>query len=372
MLFEVPSNLALARVGARAWIARIMMCWGLVSAATAFVWDEKSFYVIRVLLGVAEAGFFPGVIYYLALWLPAEYRARAISWFIFAIHVSVVIGAPISGLILDLGEVAGLAGWQWLFIIEAAPAVVMAFVVRSFLTDRPADAKWLAADERRWLAEQLAAENHQSDTPHYRTALRSLLDRRVLLLGLIYTGILIPNYGISFFLPQIITAFGGLSAFEIGLVNAIPYLAGGIAMILWARHSDAVRERKWHIALPAAMMTAGFTAAALANTLELKIIAISLAALGFASTPIFWTVPATFLRGAPAAAGIAAINATGNLGGYFGPQVFGIIRDTTGADSGGLLFLAASGLTAFVLILVLGRNRAIEKSIGGAETGGRI
>jgi len=371
VLFEVPSNLVFVKLGARKWIARIMLTWGLISAATAFVWDDNSFYVIRVLLGIAEAGFFPGVIYYFALWYPAEHRARVISWFMFAIPVSIIIGAPISGFILGMGNVAGVAAWRWLFVLEAAPAVIMAFVVWRCLSDRPADAQWLAADERQWLAARLSTESHGRYPPHYRAALRALLDRRVLLLGLVYASILVPNYGIAFFLPQIIIQFGGLSSVEVGLINAIPYLAGAVAMVLWARHSDATRERKWHIALPAGLMAAGFIAAALVDTLDLKIVAISLAALGFSISPVFWTVPASILRGASAAAGIAAINSIGNLGGYFGPQIFGIIKDTTGTDSGGLLFLAGSGLFAFVLVLMLGRNRALEEGISRTYSGDR-
>lgn len=360
VLFEVPSNLALARFGARKWIARIIFSWGLLSAATAFIWDDTSFYVVRVLLGVAEAGFFPGIIYYLTLWFPSEHRAWIIGWFMFAIPVSVVVGAPVSGLILGLNGVAGLLGWQWLFILEAAPALVMACVVWRYLTDRPSDAHWLEPAERKWLTERLAAENRNRDSSLHPNVLQALLDRRVLLLGLVYIGILIPNYGIGFFLPQIISEFGGLNAVEIGLINAVPYVAGAVSMIVWSRHSDATHERKWHVAVPTGMMVVGFVAAALANSLYLKIIAISIAAFGFSISPVFWTLPVTFLRGTAAAAGIAGINAIGNLGGYFGPQVFGIVRDSTGRDSGGLLFLAASGLMAFVLILVLGRNRAFE------------
>ncbi len=358
-LFEVPSNLALDKFGARKWIARIMFTWGVISAGTAFIWNDTSFYVIRVLLGVAEAGFFPGIIFYLACWFPSHYRARIIGWFMFAIPISTVIGAPISGLILGLDGFLGLKGWQWLFILEAIPAPIMALVVWNYLTDRPVDAHWLSRDERQWLTDRLDAERSRESSVRL-SVWQSLFDRRVLALGLAYVGIVTPNYGIVFFLPQIIQAFGGLSDIEVGLINAIPYVAGAISMVLWSRHSDAVQERKWHAAAPAVMMALGFGAAAFVNDPYLKIVTIALAAFGFAIAPVFWTLPTTFLSGTAAAAGIAAINSIGNLGGYFGPQVFGIIKDATQSDAGGLLFLAASALMASVVILALGHNRALE------------
>lgn len=363
VLFEVPSNLALARFGARRWIARIMITWAIASAAAAFVQDATSFFIARFVLGVAEAGFFPGVIFYLGLWLPAEYRARIIGWFLFAIPVSIIIGAPVSGLILSLGGAAGLAGWQWLLILEALPGVTMAFVVWRHLPDRPEEARWLDADQKRWLTERLNDEPGNG-AANVGDALYALFDRRVLLLGLIYIGVLIPNYGIGFFLPQIIAEFGGIDPFLAGLINAVPFLFGAAAMLLWARHSDRTRERKWHIAMPAALMAIGFAAAAAADSLLVKIAAISLACFGFAITPVFWTIPATFLRGTAVAAGIATINSIGNLGGYFGPQAFGLITDASGGSAGGLLFLSASGFMAFTLVLFMGRAGSFERGLG--------
>jgi MFS family permease len=200
--FEVPSNLALAKFGASKWIARIMFSWGLISIATAFVWDEISFYVIRVLLGIAEAGFFPGIIYFITLWFPATYRARFIGWFMFAIPISTVIGAPISGLILNLDGTAGLRGWQWLFVLEGIPALLMTFAVWFYLTDTPAQARWLAPDERRWLMGRLEAERQTRESFLRLEVLQSLLNPRVLTLGLVYLGVVTPNYGITFFLPR--------------------------------------------------------------------------------------------------------------------------------------------------------------------------
>ena len=361
--FEVPSNLALDRFGARKWIARIMLSWGLISAATAFVWNELSFYSVRTLLGVAEAGFFPGIIFYLTLWFPSIYRARIIGWFMFAIPISTVIGAPISGLILNLEGFAGLRGWQWLFVMEAIPAVLMSVAVWFYLTDRPADAHWLEPDERTWLSERLDAERRNRESFLKLDVLRSLLNPRVLLLGLVYLGIVTPNYGITFFLPQIVKGFGGLTNFQVGLINAFPYAVGAVSMVLWGHHSDTVHERKWHAAIPALMIAVGFVAAAIVDDPYVKMIAIALAAFGiFSVLPVFWTLPTAFLSGTAAAAGIAAINSIGNLGGYFGPQVFGIIKDATNSDFGGLLFLAACAVLAFVLILVLGHNPALERA----------
>jgi len=361
--FEIPSNLALARFGASKWIARIMLSWGLISAGTAFIWSEASFYGVRILLGIAEAGFFPGIIFFLTLWFPAIYRARIIGWFMFAIPISTVIGAPISGLILNLDGVAGLRGWQWLFVIEAVPAVLMSVAVWFYLTDRPSAARWLEPDERLWLSERLAAEERHRESLLKLDVWRSLRNPRVLTLGIVYLGIVTPNYGISFFLPQIVKAFGGLTNFQVGMINAFPYAVGAVSMVLWGHHSDAVRERKWHAAIPAAMIALGFVAAAGLDDPYLKMIAIAIAAVGiFAVLPVFWTLPTAFLSGTAAAAGIAAINSIGNLGGYFGPQVFGIIKDATQSDFGGLLFLAACAVVAFALILVLGHNPALERA----------
>jgi D-galactonate transporter len=361
--FEVPSNLALDRFGARKWIARIMFSWGLISGAMAFVTGEFSFYVVRVLLGIAEAGFFPGIIFYLTLWFPAAYRARIIGWFMFAIPISTVIGAPISGLVLGLDGVAGLRGWQWLFIVEAIPSLILAVAVWFYLTDRPADAHWLAPEERQWLTERLAAEQRNRESFVRLDVLQSLLNPRVLLLGIVYLGVVTPNYGITFFLPQIIKAFGGLSNLQVGLINAFPYAVGAIAMVLWSGHSDSVHERVWHTVIPALMIAIGFVAAALLTNPYLKMLAIAVAAFGiFSVLPVFWTLPTAFLSGSAAAAGIAAVNSIGNLGGYFGPQVFGILKDATQSDFAGLIFLAACALIAAVLTFVLGHNPALERA----------
>jgi MFS family permease len=362
VIFEVPSNLALHRFGARRWITRIMFSWGALSAATALTAGEISFYAIRFALGVAEAGFFPGVVLYLSVWFPPSYRARVVGWFLLAVPASAIIGAPLSGVILEIGDAGGLKAWQWLFIIEAAPALLLAAAVWRFLPDLPANASWLTPGERDVLvaaARKGAAKD--ISLSFAASPWRALLDRRILALGFIYMCVLIPNYAIGFFLPQIIAAFGTLNPVEAGLVNAVPFVFGAFAMILWVRQSDRLRERKWHIALPALLMAAGFAGAAFADALWLKIAAVSLASFGFGITPVFWTIPATFLSGAAAAAGIAAINALGNLGGYFGPQIFGLLTDGTGSAAAGMLFLSAAGIAVCGLALWLGRARAFEE-----------
>jgi len=360
--FEVPSNLALDRFGARLWIARIMLTWGIVAGAQAFVVNELTLNIVRLLLGVAEAGFFPGIIFFLTLWFPAAYRARIVGWFMFAIPISTVIGAPISGFILNLEGVGGLHGWQWMFLIEAVPAILMTLAVLYYLTDRPKEAHWLEPQESQWLQDKLDAERANRERHGAMSWLRSMLDIRVIALGFVYMGCNIPQYGLSFFLPQIIKAFGGLTNIEIGLITALPYLVGAIGMIFWSRHSDQAAERKWHAVIPLGIIVIGLGLAAIMPTPTTKMIFLCVAGFGFFSVlPVFWTLPTTFLTGAGAAAGIAAVNSIGNLGGYFGPQVFGLLKDQTGGDFASLMFLAACAIIGAVIVLVLGHNPALER-----------
>ena len=359
--FEVPSNLALHKFGARKWIARIMFTWGLVSGAQAFVTGGLSFNIVRILLGVAEAGFFPGIIFFLTLWFPSAYRARIVGLFMFAIPISTVIGSPLSGFILNLEGVGGLHGWQWMYLIEAAPALLMTFAVLYYLTDRPSEAAWLQPDERAWLQNRLNAETANRESFVKMTWLQSMLDPRVIALGCVYMALNIPQYGLSFFLPQIVKEFG-VSNVQAGFITAIPYAVGGIAMILWGRHSDKTGERVWHCIIPFIAMLVGLGLAAMIADPTLKMVAICIAAWGFfAILPVFWTLPTAFLSGAGAAAGIAAVNSIGNLGGYFGPQVFGYLKDQTGSTSASLIFLACSAAVGIVLVYMLGHNPALEK-----------
>jgi D-galactonate transporter len=366
--FEVPSNLLLHRFGARKWIARIMFTWGVVSGANAFVTGAFSFDVVRVLLGVAEAGFFPGIIFFLTLWFPAVYRARIVGWFMAAIPASTVIGAPVSSLLLYLDGVGGLKGWQWLFIVEALPALILSVVVFYYLTDRPADATWLAEDERRWLVDRLAAEERVRKARESLSVWQSLFDPRVLTLALIYFGAVATNYGVGFWLPQIVQGFGGLTKFQIGCITAVPYAVGLVSMILWGRRSDQRLERKIHVVIPLLVAAGGIGAAAVIDDPLLKMVALTIAGFGvFSSLPVFWTLPAAFLSGPAAAAGIAVINALGNLSGFAGPFAMGWIKDATGSFSGGLLVIAAVALIAMVAVLLLPHDSKLERVSAPAE-----
>jgi MFS family permease len=324
--------------------------------------NENSFYLIRVLLGAAEAGFFPGIIFYLTLWFPSEYRARIVGYFMAAIPLSTVIGAPISGLLLNLHGGLGLAGWQWLFIIEAVPAIILAGVVFFYLTDRPADAAWLAADERKWLAERLTLEQKQREAVHEYTVAQALINPRVIGLSLVYFGAVATNYGLGFFLPQIVKAFG-MTNLQTGFVSAIPYVVGVISIVWWGHRSDAKLERRFHTAFPIFVAAAGLTVAAFLNDPTAKMVAFSVAGFGiFGVLPVFWTLPTAFLSGAAAAGGIAIINSIGNLSGFAGPSVMGLIKDSTGSFTDGLLVLAGAAIVAMVIVLALGHDTALERT----------
>ena len=361
-LFEVPSNLLLNRFGARKWIARIMFTWGILSGMMAFIpglatytglRNEHAFYGLRVLLGIAEAGFFPGIIFYLTLWFPAVYRARIIGYFMAAIPLSTVIGAPASGLLLGLDGALGLKGWQWLFILEAAPALILSVVVFFFLTDRPADAAWLQPEERDWLAGRLEEERRQRERVRRYTVMQALMNPRVLALSVVYFGAVATNYGLSFFLPQIVKAFG-LSNLQAGLVAALPYAVGLVSIVVWGRRSDRKLERRFHLAFPLFVASAGIAASTAVTDPALKMTALSVAGFGiFGCLPVFWTFPAAFLSGAAAAGGIALINSIGNLAGFVGPYAMGRIKDVTGSYTGGLLSLSAVGLVAAIVVLAL-------------------
>jgi D-galactonate transporter len=367
-VFEVPSNLALNRFGARRWIARIMITWGLLSGAQAFVVGETSFNIVRVLLGAAEAGFFPGVIFYLTLWFPSAYRGRIVGWFMFAIPFSSALGSPVSGYLLNMDGIGGLHGWQWMFIIEAIPAILLTFGVLWYLTDRPAEAKWLTQAEKDWLEATLREEERQREAVVRYEWWQTLLNPRVIGYGFVYLGLVSPLYTLGFFQPQIIKALGEVSNVQLGFLNAFPYAVGAVTMVLWGIFSDRLRERKWTTIFAAACATAGLLIAASNDGLVLKLLGLALASYGiFAALPIFWSLPTAFLSGTAAAAGIAWINSVGNLGGYFGPQIFGIIKDSSGGDYYGLLFMAALPLMSILLILILDRQPAGRTASVAAE-----
>jgi MFS transporter, ACS family, tartrate transporter len=355
-LFEVPSNLILEKVGARRWIARIMVTWGLLSAAMALVQGPVSFYVVRFLLGVAEAGFFPGIILYLTYWFPWAQRAKIVGAFMMAIPLSSVIGAPISTALLGT-SILGLKGWQTMFLLEGLPSIILGVVVFFTLADRPAVAKWLTPEERTTL--QRAVDRDHAPEPHHLHALAAVFARpQVWAFGFVYFGLVMGNYGLGAWLPQIVKGFGGLTNFQTGLLSALPYLAAAIGMFFWTRHSDRTGERTWHFAGPAAVAAVAFLVAATAREPVLQFAGLSLAAIGInCAVPVFWSFPTRFLRAAAAAGGIALINSVGNLAGFVGPSVMGFMKEASGVYGGGLLVLSASLAFAAVLAVILGRQR---------------
>jgi MFS transporter, ACS family, tartrate transporter len=348
-LFEVPSNMILERVGARRWIARIMITWSIISALMACTTGPISFLVLRFLLGVAEAGFFPGIIFYLSTWYPARYRGRVISALFLAVPVSNALASVISGAILGMDGLLGVKGWQWLFVIEAVPAFLLAFVVLKTLTDRPAIATWLDADQRQWLEDELQGERRKVETAGRLTLMQSLTDPRVLALAAIYFMSVCASYGIVFFLPQIVKGFG-LSNLMTGAIAAIPYTIGVLGLLAWGWSSDHHHERRWHLIAASVVAAIGLTGAAWFGQSYWAIAAMSVATIGlYGSRPCFWPMPSLFLTGAGAAAGIALINSLGNLGGYVGPFIVGWIKSSTNSFEMALYFLAGCALASAVI-----------------------
>jgi ACS family tartrate transporter-like MFS transporter len=354
--FQVPSNLILGRIGARRWISVLMIVWGVISGSMMLVTTPRSFYVLRFLLGLAEAGFFPGMILYLRSWFPASARASTVALFMTAGPLSGVIGGPLSGAILTLGH-GGLAGWQWLFLLEAVPAVVLGIVVFFFLADRPSDARWLSTDERQWLATTLLQEqtSNSSGTGDGGKLWWSVfLDTRVWLLALVYFCLTTCSYGISLWLPSVVKHFSEHGTFVIGLLSAIPYLAATVGMVVSGHHSDRTGERRWHVAGSALLAAAAFFLAASSTSTVALVAAISISVLGInGMLGPFWAMPSSFLTGVTASPGIAFINSIGNLGGFFGPYILGVARTSSGNFSSGLFLLAAVMATGAVLTLLV-------------------
>ena len=352
-LFQVPSNLALQRFGAKRWIALLMITWGLISACMALTRTPRSFYVLRFLLGSAEAGFFPGVILYLKTWFPAAARARTVARFMTASPLSGVVGGPISGLLLNMHGTTGLSGWQWLFLLEGIPAVLLGGVVLAYLTNRPEDATWLSGKQREWLLGTLRKEAEQVATT--ASAFSAFSSGRVWMLCFVYFGLNTVSYGISMWLPNLIRSASGGSNLFIGVLSAVPYIAAAIAMVVVGLHSDKTGERRWHLAIPAFVGAIGLFAAAQASSTLVLIVAISIGSVGVQSmVGPFWAIPTTLLAGSAAAVGIALINSVGNLGGFFGPYIIGFVRRETGGFAGGLLMVG--GTLALAGCVALGIN----------------
>jgi sugar phosphate permease len=350
-LLEVPSNLVLYRVGARVWISRIMISWGLVSAAMSLVVGPTSFYFMRALLGAAEAGFFPGVAFYLATWFPAEYRTRIVAWFMVAIPISAVIGGPVSGLLLSMDGTWGLAGWQWLFIAEGLPAVFVGLSLLWLMFDSPENTAWLTEEEKRIVRDRLQSEKRPKEV---KRLLLAVQDVRVLILACIQFGFLVGSYGIGIFMPQILDT-GRLTDVQIGFVTSGCYLVASVGMIVWAGYVDRGHSKVVNLALACGLSAIGFLGAiAFADNLWLSVPWMALAVTGInGARAIFWTIPPRFLTGVAAAGGLAFINSIGTAGGFVGPTVMGWLTDLTGSYSAGLFamsgFLLVSAALAWTL-----------------------
>jgi MFS transporter, ACS family, tartrate transporter len=354
-LCEVPSNLLLERFGARRWMARIMITWGFLAAAMALVKGPHSFYAVRLLLGAAEAGFFPGVILYLSFWFPAEYRARIIGWFTVAIPVSSFLGSPISAALLGTDGWLGLRGWQWMFVLEGAPAVLLGLACLVVLSDRPAEAKWLAADQRNWLAIKLAMESRHARQFGRMSLLQILWNRQVLALSVVLTGSTAVSSGIQLWQPQIIKSYG-LTNLQTGMLNSIPFALAAVIMVWWGARSDRSGERIWHASLPLMLTAFSLAAALVFNSLFSTIVILCLTVIGlYAGKGPVWAVSTEFLSTSTAAAGLAQINALSNLAGFATIYLVGFIKDASGRFSLALLPLVALAAAAAVTMLLIGR-----------------
>ena len=351
-LFEVPSNILMSKVGARIWIARIMITWGLLSAAFLFVKTPTQFYVLRFLLGLAEAGFYPGVILYLTLWYPAHRRAKIVAVFMSAIPVAGIFGNPLSGWIMEsFHQVSSLSGWQWMFVIEAVPALVIGLAVLAYLDNNVAEAQWLSPEQKRLIQQEIDLDQaHGSKGPH--TVAAVFTDARIWWMAAIYFAFVMGQYALTFWLPTLVKATGVKGNFNIGLLSAIPFLCAIVAMNLFGRSADSKRERRWHLIIPALMGAVGFAvAASFADNTVVSLVFLSLAAAGVLTcAPLFWSLPTAFLSGTAAAAGIAAINSVGNLAGFASPYLIGYLKDLTGSTAIGMYVLAGSLVVGAVLV----------------------
>ena len=355
-VMEIPGNLIMAKVGARMWIARILITWGIVSGLTAFVTTPTEFYLVRFFLGVAEASFFPGIIYYLGTWCRSEDQAKAVAMFMMSLPVCNVLGAPISTYLLGITWM-GMVGWKWLFILEAIPAIVMGFITPFYLTNRPADAKWLADDERTWLMKQLEAESTKKIEKKKYTLLQAFSDRDVITLSFIYFFWVCGFYGVGLFLPILIKALStAISIQQTGFLVAIPYIFAFIAMYFVGRSSDRSGERRWHTVLGMVTGAIGLGCSVMFADISVfvSMVFFTVSVMGiYASFGPFWAIPHSFLTASVAAGAIAMINSIGNLGGFVGPYAMGYIRDATGSFNGGLLFLVFCLLAAAGLLISL-------------------
>ncbi|GAA5074465.1 MFS transporter [Nocardia iowensis] len=367
LVLEVPSNLALHKFGARRWIARILASWGVVATAMAFVPNETVLYILRFALGVAEAGFFPGILLYLTYWFPQNQRAKVVALFMVAIPLSTALGSTVSSLIIEYGDgVFGLSGWRFMFLVEGLPAVVLAVVTWFYLTDSPAQARWLTRAERQWLSTELAAEQAAMEKAEQWTLRKALTDSRVLGLAFVYGGIVYGLYALGFFLPTIIKGFEQqydthYSVVQRGLINAVPYLIGAVVMVWWSRHGDRSGERPWHVAIPALLGGLAIPVALYLGNPLAAMVAVTVCAVGvLAALPTFWALPSAFLTGAAAAGGIALINSIGNLSGFAAPYITGGLKDWTGTQRAGLWVVGFCMVASAAGVLALWKRADIR------------
>ncbi len=360
MLCETPSNAILVKVGARRWLARIMFTWGIIAAGMAFIAGETSFLTMRVLLGVAEAGFFPGIIFYLTLWFPGTYRARVTGMFMACIPLSAAIGAPFSTSLLYLDGMLGYRGWQWMFLLEGLPSIVLGVVTFFYLTGTPAEANWLQPAERIWLATRLRAESERKSGILSLGMLETLWNGRVIVLSIVAFFIASQLLGVGFFLPTIVKGFG-LTNMQTGLVSIIPPACGAVAMIWWGRHSDRTMERRYHLAGAMTLGALGIIAAGFIDDPVLKMAAFTISAIGLnASLPVFWTLAPAFLTGPSAAIGIAFINSVAALGAFLAPYMLGLVKDATGSFTAGLYILGGGVIVGALFVLSFTHDHALE------------
>jgi MFS family permease len=368
--FEIPSNLILNKVGARRWIARILITWGVIASLTGFVWNEWSFYGNRILLGLAEAGFYPGVVLYMTWWFPSYYRTRMMGIFQSASVVSLFLGPPIGGLLLKLEGYLGMHGWQWLYLVEGLPPIIMCLVTYYLLTDKPKDAAWLTTEQRTWLQGRLDSEYAQREAVRKFSLGEAFANPKIWMLTFAYVGQNFSAYALVFFLPLIVKGLG-VATDWIGLVSALPYMCAFVAMIYWGYHSDLHGERTWHVAGAALLAAGGLACCVLVGTgyPVVTMILLCLAMMGQQSlVPTFWSIPSAMLTGVAAAGGIAMINAIGNLGGWLGPSVFGLVKDATGSSNLGLLCMGIGPLITAILIVAVRHNPQLERLMDKSQS----
>lgn len=359
-LLEVPSNAGMYRFGARKWLARILITWGLLAAAMALVNGESTYYVVRFLLGAAEAGFFPAILFYLTLWFPAAQRVTVLGIFILAQPLSNALGAPVSGMLLQMDGVMGLHGWQWLYILEGMPAVLLGLLTPILMTDRPRDAKWLKNDEREWLANTMDAELALKSKSGHHNFLAGLKDKRTLAYSALYFGLVCGIYGLGLWMPTIVSALGKFSTTEIGFIVFIPYAIAAVFVYWWSKRADKTGKRAWHTAASMILAGAGLLAAGFLLPLNpfLAMVGLIASAMGiYGAIAPFLSMPSAALTGAAAASGLALINSLGNLGGFVAPYAVGLLKDTTGNNQSGLVFLSLCLAATGIATYLYARNR---------------